>query len=182
MKPKHEEVRRMLMLALGCWNDFLNTLNCPLWSKSHLPDETFFGELYKEFGKNEEIREALFVVALFWDRVSEQNLYLSSIGLTFSKPTAIAFQRLINPLQDEENSQLATRMILEIDAIEVPIELKEFRHRQRKVPSVYKLSRNKRTVKAIQKYEKEMRALLNCADPIIRAGIEFQLVQRGFQV
>jgi hypothetical protein len=182
MKPRYEDVRQMLLLALGCWNDFLNTLNSPLWSVSHLHDETFFGELYKEFAHHQEIREALFVVAFLWERTPEQTLYFGSMGLTFSKPTAIAFQRLINPLQDEENSRLVSGMISGIDMIEYQILQKEFVHQKRDFPSPYKLSRNKKTVKTIQKYEKDMRALLTCADPIVRAGIEFQLVQRGFQV
>ena len=186
MKPKYDEVRRMLMLALGCWNNFLNTLNSPLWSKSHLPDDTFFKMILEEMPPGrpyEEIQEALTIVTAYWDRVSDSALELGSIGLRFSKPhTQFEMTLRCSRSDQSECARLVIGAIGLLDQIEFPILSKDWLHTRKKLPSPYRLSRNKRTVKAVQAYNKALISLLTCTDPIIRAGIELQLVRRGFTI
>lgn len=180
MKPKYEEVRRMIMLAVESWTGFLNTLNSPLYSKSHLPDERFFEQVFEDSYRNDEIREALVLISAFWDRLSEKVFALGTIGLTFNNPHA-EFERILRSfyLDHKECARLVVGVVVPIDSIELPIMTREFRCQQAKLPSAYPLTEDG-TLEAVAEYDQKMLGTLCVSDPLIKAGIELCLLNRGF--
>jgi hypothetical protein len=182
MRPKYEEIRRMIMLALGNWTDFLNTLNSILYSKSYLHNEDFFAEIHKESGYSDEVKEALLLISFYWNRQSENVLALGAIGLRLSKPHTRFQMTLLSQHPDhEECARLVTGATQGIDKIEIPIYF--VGHGSIILDAIdIDLEDESQTQNQdmVLKYNKEMLQQLCIPDPYIRAGIELQLLLRGF--
>jgi hypothetical protein len=178
MKPKHDEVRRMLLLALVCWKDFLNTLNSPLFSFSHLQDDIFLTQICLEFSDRPEIREALILIDVYWNRTPEISLALGMTGFSFSKPHTVFQTTLIRSTDKAECERLVTGVTRPIDEIENPIVFSG-----KVLPEInFNLEDEVRMAELVSKYDREMLGLLCTPDPYIRAGIELSLITRGFTV
>lgn len=177
MKPKYEEIRRMIMLALGNWTEFLNTLNSILYSKSYLPDEDLFAKILEESGYSDDIKEALLFMSFYWNRQPDNILALGTIGFRLSKPHTRFQMTLLSQYPDhKECARLVKGATTHIDSIEVPILI--MGGWREKIP--LDESEELRMADSVLKYNEEMLQGLCIPDPYIRAGIELQLLLRGF--
>ena len=183
MKPKYEEVRRMIMLALGCWTDFLNTLNSPLYSKSHLPDNTFLKEVLDgvPFGiPRQEIMEALVLVSMYWDRSSIKEIQSGLIGKKLSKPHLIFSSMLISErFRDENFEYILDSVTRQIDNVDAPILLRGVLDNQ---PLEFDFDDENSYREIVEDYDQRMLAIKGFPDPVISAGVEMQLIYRGFVI
>jgi hypothetical protein len=171
MKPKYDEIRRILFLASRRWFDFLNELNNPLFSKSYLPDETFLEQVYREMPLD-EIREALILIAMHWNRVPEDKLRLGMLGLKFSKPHVLFWNAHFTNHPDQ--ILIFTESVRRIDQIDFPIICPSYKNIDIDNPEAY--------AAVVSEYNAEMEDATSYPEPIIRAGIQLQLLQRGFKI
>jgi hypothetical protein len=177
MRPKYEEIRRMIMLALGNWTDFLNTLNSILYSMSYLQSEAIFAEIYRESRYSDEVREALLLISSYWERHSEKSLALATIGLKFSKPhTRFEMTLLARYPDQKECARLVIGATTNIDSIEGPIMIEGLRCKKEPIDDL----EESRIANSVLKYDEEMLNGLCIPEPYFRAGIELQLLRRGF--
>lgn len=173
MKPKYEEAYRILNLAERCWFDFLNELNSPVFSKSHIPDEAFFEEAFRRTSSS-EVREATFLVLWYWSRIAKSSFCMTLLGMKFSKPHAVFAETLIKARYEVSYKVVSKRVKTEssrrISEIETGIKSLDV---DSKLPADHS---------QVLAYDNEMLLTRIYADPYVRAGSELWLLKRGFKL